>query len=97
MTTRYNFLDRLGVLFDPRFWIRVESVSREWGETVEKLMDEYEPRYVDRYTIFLGDTQVWVESWPFAFGRKWRGAFVDSPVPPRRTAIRLRKLIDGAL
>ena len=91
----YNFLDRLGVLFDPRFWGRDAPVSREYGEHLERALGQHPIRRIDAYTVMLGDVKLWVKDWPCNYGavHPFR---IGHVLPPRRTALRLRGAVLAA-
>lgn len=88
----YGIADCIGVLFDPRFWFRNYRVSREWGQSVERALDREAPQIISQHSALLAGKRIWISNWPYAYG-----APGDEPLPPRRTAIRLRKAVDRAL
>ena len=89
----YGLLDCIGVIFDPRFWLRNERVSREWGELLEAQLDVSDISALGPLYANIGGVKVWIENWPYAYGSRAH----SSCLPPRRTAIRLRKAVDSAL
>lgn len=91
-----NSIDRLGhilgVIFDPRFWIRNHEVSDKWSDKLEQLMQSGAPVEIyDDYLVKLGGFKIWIRNWPYAFGSQYKYSF--GPLPRRKTAIRLRKYI----
>lgn len=92
--------DRLGVMFDPRFWARTDRVSSLWDSSLNRLLDAVERGDVavsvgHFRAVFADKVEVWIENWPYAYGRPCpNGAGPYSVLPRRKTALRLRRVLD---
>lgn len=88
-------IDRLGVLFDPRFWLRNYGVSHEWDAALGVLLDMVEDGQLSieqsDHTVTIGGVTVWVSNWPYAYGRAHR-PIKSEMIPRRSTALRLRRV-----
>lgn len=87
----YTFMDRIGVLFDPRFWIRHASVSHEFGETIERALDAGDVS-VDGALVVGGHTLMSCRDYSLFGAHVWFDC-----MPPRKTALRLRAYVDMEL
>jgi len=94
-----NSIERLdhivGVIFDPRFWVRSGPVDHSWSSVLDELMDKNaEVIPSDGNYIFLDNrfAAIWIRGRDYFWFGTWYG-YGDYSVPRRKTAIRLRKYI----
>lgn len=52
---------------DPRFWLQNEPTNWEWDTILNDLLDHHEPK-LGYLTVTLGNVEVWVSNWPYAYG-----------------------------
>lgn len=96
---KLRIIDRLGVLFDPRFWLRLFPVDHEWSDELEALLDMGEPaRTLTPWRAQIGKLFLWKATFPYAFGQKVSdtGAYILA-IPRRRVALRLHRAIKEGL
>lgn len=85
-------IDFFRYLFRPSYWLSQYPVCKVWDEKLNYMMDNgFDVKRVDGYTVIIGDYEIWVTNFPFAYGKDWtvRGDFL----PKRRTRERLAKYI----
>lgn len=90
----------IGVLLDPRFWIRMYRVSNDWDKELNLLLDKVESgeskiEYVFislDYVVTINKVSIWATNWPYAYGYKISHDYLV--LPKRKTAIRLREVIN---
>lgn len=92
--------DRLGVLIDPRFWLRNFPVDHGWSDDLDALLKRGVLAYrrTDtnrRNTARIGERDVWVSNWPYAYGREW--GINRKSLPRRATALRMRQAMRESL
>jgi len=84
----------------PGFWVQTCPTSLEWDAMLNDLMDRHDPTEREKYTIKFGSINIWIENWPYAYGRPYNGfrqggnPTVDV-VPTVKTRLRLRAFVDG--
>lgn len=76
----------------PRYWIQNYPTNMEWDAMLNDLMDRYPPTDRGDYTVTFGPVEVWIENWPYAYGRIDRPTHVDL-LPTVKTRKRLRRLV----
>lgn len=94
-----RLMHKIGVLFDPRFWLRVQRVSHEWSDELDRAMDRGDPiTSCGRFYCKVGQIEVWIENWPYGYGNLFvSGLNGVLPLPRRKTALRLRRYINDKL
>ncbi|WP_290494454.1 hypothetical protein [Hyphomonas sp. UBA4494] len=90
--------DRLGVLFDPRFWMRTHNVDDDWDRTLAAALYlvEHNAKTIEDvtdYSATVAGMKLWVGNWPHAFGSLYHVPNGMQVLPRRKTAIRLREHI----
>ncbi len=96
LSTRLSHI--IGVILDPNFWVRNYEVSDELSDYIENLIDNNaECEIIHPYIIKLGEAELWVANWPYAYGQVMYGAISFEAtctfLPRRKTALKLRKYI----
>jgi hypothetical protein len=88
----------LKVLTTPRCWIRNDPTSKAWDKELNKLLDtnniilgSYRGESDSYYTLLVGDVEVWVSNFPYAYGSKHRAGLAEAKLPSRATVFRLRE------
>lgn len=74
--------DFLYRLLRPRHWLRNYPTSLAWDAFVLRAIAAGDVRRVDKYHAMIGGKGVWVQNYPFAFGRP---VFAD--VMPRASTV----------
>ena len=73
----YTFMDRIGVLFDPRFWFRSAPVSRIYGRELETSIDLDDVNlnpWCGAETCRVGDDDVMIGDWSSYGQHVWFGS-----------------------
>ncbi len=79
----------------PQFWIQNNPTSLMWDAALNDLLDKHEPILDARgFVCQIGPAIVWIENWPYAYGRLYSP---DMRMLPRvSTRFRLRREIETA-
>lgn len=98
-----TILTNVSFAFRPSFWMGHGKVCKKWDAELNALLDHHETtngeysRRDDEYTFHINGVDVWVENYPYAYGRRWMtGAYYPNAshaMPRRSTRLRLRKLV----
>jgi hypothetical protein len=93
-------LDILGVIFDPRFWLRNAPICHDYSDDLDARMSANkipEPYFIgsrkSECTVMFDGVQVWIENWPYGFGRIYWAGEDEKFTMRRRTALRFRRLL----
>jgi hypothetical protein len=90
---KLRIADRLGVLFDPRFWVRNDPVCHDYSDELERqLASGAVPVRRCEYTHTLNGVVIWTGNWPYGFGNIYKGK-ASGDLPRRKVAIALKWLI----
>lgn len=52
--------------FMPKYWIMNESFSKEWDNTLNKLLSKYNFTERTEHTAYLGQNKIWIANHPHA-------------------------------
>ena len=77
--------------FIPGYAYQSYPTSWEWDETLNALMDKYPIQMQSEYRVLFGKTEVWIGSYPYAFGSLFGPD--ATYLPSVKTRMRLYKLI----
>jgi len=67
-------------LFKPSFWLSNERVDYQWDKKLNELLDNPKFKFKDEYTINLNGYSIWIQNYPYSYGRNHR----ISPFLPKR-------------
>ena len=85
----------------PRYWLQNYVTSLAWDRQLNDLLDKHQPVLdFTGYVCTLGEIDVWVSNWPYAYGSRWLGIVGDHPtkaLPTVKTRLRLREAIHASL
>lgn len=89
--------DIIGVILDPRFWMRIRPVSHAYDAWLNRILDqvdagEIEARVLYNYTMRIGSHEIWVSNFPYGYGSTWSLVGIGDVIPKRKTTLRLREL-----
>lgn len=81
----------------PRYWIQNEPTDRHWDALLNKLLDTQAIELAGPYTVKVGAARVWIENWPYSYGRT-HGCELPYAgcLPTVRTRQRLRNAVAQA-
>ena len=69
---------RLGVLLDPRFWLRTYPICHAWSDALEIILDAAEMGDIaitqGKYVAKIGGQHIWVGGFAHAYGSQKPGA-----------------------
>lgn len=98
-----KILTNVSFIVRPAFWLSSGKVCKKWDAELNALLDHHEQTNgaetlnESNYIMHIKGVEVWIENYPYAYGRQWNSrAFypnVNSVLPRRTTRIRLRKLV----
>lgn len=69
---------------------RIYSYNKEWDEKLNYLLNNYELEYKDRYEIKINGVDIWVENFPYAYGKPGIRYNLDV-MPSKKTIFKLYK------
>ena len=78
-------------LFRPQFWMQNYKTNWKWDKQLNELLDRHTPSDVQSHYCKIGDAEVWIANYPYAYARP---CGIDA-VPSAKTRKRLRMLIEG--
>ena len=85
---------RLGVLFHPRFWLRIYPICHAWSDALEIILDAAEMGDIEivqgERVAKIGKQSVWIGGYPHAYGSQYPG---PDKLPRRKTALRLSRVL----
>lgn len=97
-----TILTNVSFIFRPAFWMGEGKVCKKWDVELNALLDYHEEtngaetRNEANYILHINGVEVWIENYPYAYGRQWNSRAyypnVNSVLPRRATRIRLRKI-----
>lgn len=87
-----NFVFRV---INPMFWIQNYDTCYYWDQKILELMKKETPRFKN-HTIFLGEYEIWVKNYPYAYGRHYEGVDSGNPLPSPITRVMLKSFINRA-
>ena len=86
--------DRLGVIFDPKSWLRQGKVSHSYDDALNDAMDKQGViKIVNQHHGQIGNIKVWIANYPYAYGFPAVQSLPPYTLPRRATAKRIRRLI----
>ena len=75
--------------------IKIHKTCKKWDKVLNELMDKYEDTStLSSYTIYFGDTEVWIRNKFYGYGSLWGKDGLGATLPKRKTAIRLALIED---
>jgi len=77
----------------PKYWQQNYSTSMEWDGHLNRLLDKGPVEIIDRYTASIAGVEVWIENWPYAYGRPYPMTGIMPTVATRK---RLRDAVLAA-
>lgn len=88
-----TFFRRLKFIFKPSFWLRSRPYSKEWDETLSRLIDEgHYFENISEFTATIAGVEVWIANYPYAsfdpLSKDNKGKRIYGPLPSRLTAER---------
>ena len=87
-------IDFFRYLFRPSFWISNNHTCIVWdAELCELMDDDADVSTINKFTVKIGNYQVWVGNYPYAFGSNHDNPYHS--LPKRRTRERLLKYIQA--
>jgi hypothetical protein len=81
----------------PRYWIQVGPTCPVWDSILSKALAEYDVADITQHTCTIGPLTVWIENWPYGYGKSHGNGFPDTGLPKVGTRKRLRRAIQNAL
>jgi len=78
-------------LFRPWFWIQNDPTNWAWDAALRQALKTQEITAVGPYTCRIGQTEVWIASYPFAYGHPYQPR--DEGLPSASTRALLRKKV----
>jgi hypothetical protein len=78
----------------PRFWIQNERTCYKWDKVLNDMLDSHGVTPRDKCTCMVGNTEIWVSNWPYAYGSIYGSSF--QKLPKVGTRIRLREMLEEA-
>lgn len=88
------FKEFIFVLFRPKFWYQSYDTCYIYDKNINLAIEKYGIKQVDRYTVLIGDVEIWIRNYPYAFGNVYSDARGDLRLLPAPTT---RKKILGML
>lgn len=76
----------------PKFWFQNEPTCKEWDAILNEQIDKYEVEVLDKYTAKIGNLEVWISNYPYAFGSCNRPKY--DKLPKVSTRRRLLKIVN---
>lgn len=86
--------DFVFLITHPNYYIMNKKYNKEYDESFNKLLNEYEFSKYDGYTVNLGDIMLWVDNVPYSCFSLYTNDLVTSRLRPSRRSIHrgLKKL-----
>lgn len=75
----------------PKYWLQNSPTNYEWDAILNDLLDKHDPK-PSYLTVSLGNVEVWVGNWPYAYGAPYANGVKDV-LPTVATRKRLRDII----
>lgn len=76
----------------PIYWTQNTKTSDVWDKHLNHLLDTVGVTSVGYFTCKIGDVEVWIENWPYAYGSLYGGG---SGLPKVKTRKRLREAVEN--
>ncbi len=81
---------------NPRFWIQNSPSSKIWDGILNGLLDqvnngELAIKVEDKHIAIIGRSKIWIENYPYAFGRLVN---FSNELPLPLTRVRLKRMVD---
>ena len=82
----------------PGYWLQNFPTNLVWDEFVSKAIDEDRVKAISQHYAAIGGMRVWIENYPYAYGRPVGVAGLSNILPTVKTRKKLRAaLMDMAL
>lgn len=78
----------------PRYWMQKKPTDYEWDEALNKALDLHVVEVLSKYEVQIGPFKVWIENWPYAYGKRYANG--SSGLPKVATRKRLRAAIEDS-
>lgn len=79
----------------PIYWMQNYPTNRVRDGMINREMNNHPITIIDKYTVKIGRLEVWIENWPYAYGRPANPSF--PLMPTVKTRKRLRKAANEAI
>lgn len=79
-------------LFSPGAWIQNYDTDLIWDAALNKALDEKGITKMGHMTCWIGNQQIWVSNWPYAYGHPY-GSRERHVLPKYSTRLRLREAV----
>lgn len=81
----------------PPYWLQNDPTSKEWDAALNKALDSGQIKKLSSHTVDVGPYTVWIENWPYGYGRPRPNGVMVNAMPTVKTRKRLRKAIVAAV
>jgi hypothetical protein len=97
-----NLIEKIKIFFTFFFNNFLYEYSEEWDKTLNELLKTEEPilgepNTIDNqyYIMWLGNVQIWIQNYPYGFGKKYVFGSKNVDVRPSKITIhKLKKIVD---
>lgn len=98
-----NIKTFLRIWINPLNWWRGHRTNEALSKFINRALDEgVTPVIIDQYTCSIKDVQLWIENYPYAYGKVWNSCLPRhctpwriSGMPDRATVVRLYDAINS--
>jgi len=85
-----NIKEKIIVIINPKYWLSSYSTNKYWDKALLKMIeDKAEIKRNGEHRVTIGDRDVWIGNYPYAFGGEGSYNFL----PRRSTRILLYKYL----
>ena len=83
--------------FIPGYWYQNGPTCLTWDAVVNKALDQFGIQSVETHTCRVGPLTVWIENWPYAYGKSYGSGYPNTGLPKVATRKKIRAAVRAAM